>query len=88
MNETEMMPLNLGVYKAWDNKGRLLLPMELMRKLGISPGDSLTILYDSTNRIIGLQRKDLMRCVFCNTSSDILLHFKEKWICFSCMEDR
>ena len=70
----------IGMARKVDDLGRIVLPVETRRMLGIAAGDALEIAVDGASILL---TKIETRCVFCATSDD-LLPFKGKQICSSC----
>jgi transcriptional pleiotropic regulator of transition state genes len=69
-----------GIVRKVDELGRVVLPMELRRTLGIAEKDALEI-YVDLERII-LKRYE-PACIFCNNASDIQV-FHGKNVCREC----
>ena len=69
-----------GIVRKVDELGRVVLPMELRRTLGIAEKDALEI-YVHAEKII-LKRYE-PACVFCNNASDIQV-FHGKNVCREC----
>ena len=69
-----------GIVRKVDELGRVVLPMELRRTLGIGEKDPLEIHVDSDKIIL---RKYEPGCVFCNNTTDIQL-FNGKNVCRAC----
>lgn len=69
-----------GVVRKVDELGRIVLPRELRRTLGIEEKDSLEI-YVYGDMIV--LRKYAPGCVFCGNCSDVII-FGGKNICRSC----
>lgn len=72
-----------GIVRKIDNLGRITLPIELRRNLGVDCGDPLEI-YTESNAIV--LKKYEMSCVFCGGSKK-LNHFKDKIVCESCRKE-
>ena len=72
-----------GIVRKVDELGRIVLPSELRKSLGIEVKDSLEI-YTSGDSVI--LKKYLPACVFCGEANDIIT-FKGKNICSSCMKE-
>ena len=70
-----------GVTRKIDELGRIVLPSELRKSLGIEVKDSLEI-YTSGDSVI--LKKYLPACVFCGEANDIIT-FKGKNICKNCL---
>lgn len=69
-----------GIVRKVDELGRIVLPIELRRTLGIDIKDSLEISVNGQQIILS---KYEPACVFCGSSSDVKT-FKEKKICAKC----
>lgn len=70
-----------GIVRKVDELGRIVLPSELRKSLGIEVKDSLEI-YTSGDSVI--LKKYLPACVFCGEANDIIT-FKGKNICNNCL---
>ena len=64
-----------------DELGRIVLPSELRKSLGIEVKDSLEI-YTSGDSVI--LKKYLPSCIFCGEANDVII-FKDKNICKNCL---
>lgn len=71
-----------GIIRKIDELGRIVLPKELRKKLGINIKDPMEIYTDSESIIL---RKIEDKCVFCGNTKD-LVSFKDKLICKSCYD--
>ena len=69
-----------GIVRRVDELGRVVIPKELRRTLGINEKDPLEI-YMDTDKII-LKRYH-PACIFCD-SADEGIHFRNKLICGEC----
>lgn len=72
-----------GIVRKVDELGRIVLPIELRRTMGISERDPLEIYVDGDSIVM---KKHEMTCVFCGSSEDVV-DFKDKCICSSCMKE-
>ena len=70
-----------GVVRKVDELGRVVLPIELRRTLGINIKDSLEIFVDDS--AIYLQKYQ-PACIFCN-SADEIVEYEGKKICRECL---
>ena len=70
-----------GIVRKVDELGRIVLPSELRKSLGIEVKDSLEI-YTSGDSVI--LKNYLPACVFCGEANDIIT-FKGKNICKNCL---
>ena len=65
--------------------GRIVLPMELWRVLGIEIGDPFEYFVDDADGRLTLRKYRTLECMFC-FSTEGLSYFKEYFICGSCLE--
>ncbi|MDB5085881.1 MAG: abrB [Bacilli bacterium] len=72
-----------GIVRKVDELGRVVIPIELRRTLGIGEKDALEI-YTESDRII--LRKYEPACIFCGQAEETI-HFKGKNICASCVAE-
>ena len=66
-----------GVVRPVDGLGRLVLPIELRRKMDINNGDLLEIFVDKEIIVLKKYKKS---CAFCGVQENIV-EFKENYIC-------
>lgn len=71
-----------GIVRKVDELGRVVIPIELRRTLGIDEKDSLEIYVDNEKIVL---KKYEPACVFCNSADDVQ-NFKGKLVCKSCVE--
>ena len=71
-----------GIVRQVDELGRVVIPIELRRNLGIDKRDSMEIFVSEDQIIL---KKYSPSCVFCNNAGNIV-KFNEKNICTSCLE--
>ena len=72
-----------GIIRKVDELGRVVIPIELRRVMGIEEKNSIEIFVDS-DRII-LQKHE-QSCVFCGGDDDVR-YYKNKLICEDCLEE-
>ena len=72
-----------GMIRQLDALGRVVLPIELRRTLGINTRDMLEILVEGNSIIL---RKYEPNCLFCGSSSG-LTPYKDKQICKRCLSE-
>lgn len=72
-----------GIVRKVDELGRIVLPIELRRTLGIEEKDALEIYVDGSSVIL---RKYEPSCVFCGDASDVTT-YKGKNICANCRRE-
>lgn len=71
-----------GVVRPVDNLGRIVLPIELRRTLGIQIKDPLEIFVEGDSIILKPYRPC---CVFCGEGNDVI-SFQGKNVCKECLE--
>lgn len=69
-----------GIIRRVDELGRVVIPIELRNKFGISEKDPIEIYVEGSNIIL---KKYEPNCVFCGSSKN-LVTYKEKLICDKC----
>lgn len=72
--------LNTGIVRNVDGLGRVVLPIELRRTMGINMKDPLEIYVDTESIIL---KKYEPACTFCGSADD-LKTFKGKRVCLGC----
>ena len=72
-----------GIVRKVDELGRIVLPIELRRTMGIDVKDSLEIYVDGDSIIL---RKYEPSCIFCGNAMDIV-NFKGKNVCSACARE-
>ncbi|HQA49326.1 MAG: AbrB/MazE/SpoVT family DNA-binding domain-containing protein [Syntrophomonadaceae bacterium] len=72
-----------GVVRKVDELGRIVIPIELRRTMGIEEKDALEIYVDNEKIIL---RKYEPACIFCGNAEDVL-NYKGKNICRSCLTE-
>jgi len=70
-----------GVARKVDQLGRVVLPAEVRRHFGITPGDLIEIAVDSDAILL---TKVENRCVFCSVTTS-LQEFSGKLVCGDCL---
>ena len=70
-----------GIVRKVDELGRIVLPIELRRTLGIEEKDRIEIFVDGESIIL---RKYQPACIFCANAKDII-NYKGKNICPDCI---
>lgn len=69
-----------GIVRKVDELGRVVIPIELRRTLGIDEKDALEIYVDAEKIIL---KKYEPACVFCGNASDVQ-HYRSKLVCREC----
>ena len=72
-----------GIVRNIDELGRMVVPKELRKKLGIANTDPVEIYVEDDKIII---KKYLPVCHFCG-STESLREFREKNVCLSCIAE-
>lgn len=70
-----------GIVRKVDELGRIVLPIELRRTLGIEEKDRIEIFVDGESIIL---RKYQPACIFCDNAKDSI-NYKGKNICRDCI---
>ena len=71
-----------GIVRKVDELGRIVIPIELRNKFGISEKDPIEIYVDGSSIVL---RKYEPNCVFCGASKD-LIEYNNKLVCKKCAE--
>lgn len=72
-----------GIVRKVDELGRIVLPIELRRTLGIAERDALEIYVDGESIVL---KKYQASCIFCDSAHDVV-SFKGKNICTNCLKE-
>ena len=75
------MMKSLGIVRQVDVLGRIVLPVELRRTMGIEVKDTLEVFVDGDSIIL---KKYQPACIFCDNTKDII-SYKGKNICPDCI---
>lgn len=78
------MMKSTGMVRRTDPLGRIVIPMEIRRTIGIEKGDSMEIFIDGHDIIL---RKFAQRCVFCGKESQNYISQEGKKICMDCAKE-
>ena len=81
--EAFWMMKSTGIVRKVDELGRVVIPIELRRTLGIGEKDALEIYVDGERIVL---KKYEPACIFCGQAEEII-HFKGKNICPSCIAE-
>ncbi len=74
---------SLGTVRKVDELGRIVLPIETRKRLGLGPKDPVEIFVEKDRVIL---KKYEPSCIFCGSSDDIVV-YKEKRVCKSCLKE-
>ena len=69
-----------GIVRHIDELGRVVIPKEMRKSLGISEGDPVEMIMEGDKIILG---KHFPTCIFCQGTKE-LMEFKGKKICNEC----
>lgn len=72
-----------GIARKVDELGRIVLPVEMRRALGIGAGDEVDMSLDDASIVL---RKVESSCTFCGTRDD-LRGFRGRQVCGSCASE-
>lgn len=72
-----------GIVRKVDELGRIVLPIELRRTMGIEVKDPLEIFVNGQSIIL---KKYNPSCIFCG-SADNVMPYKERMVCSDCMDE-
>ena len=77
--------VSTGMARKVDDLGRIDLPVEMRRMIGIRPGDELSISVDGASILL---RKIEARCVFCGEAGAAGLRpYRGKQVCSTCAKE-
>jgi len=77
------MMKSTGVVRKVDELGRIVIPIELRRTMGIEEKDALEIYVDNEKIIL---KKYEPACIFCGNAEDVQ-NYKGKNICSHCLTE-
>lgn len=72
-----------GISRKVDDLGRIVIPSEMRKALGLREGDQLDITVDD-DRLILKRREET--CIFCRSTQD-LKEFMGRMVCATCITD-
>lgn len=72
-----------GVVRKVDELGRVVIPIELRRTLGIAEKDGLEIFVDDEKIIL---KRYAPACIFCDSAEEIN-HYRGRNICSKCLDN-
>ncbi len=77
------MMKSTGVVRKVDELGRIVIPIELRRTMGIEEKDALEIYVDGEKIIL---KKYEPACIFCGNAEDVI-NWRGKNLCKSCLTE-
>lgn len=72
-----------GIVRKLDELGRIVLPVELRKRMEIAPKDAIEIFVEEDKIVL---KKYMPCCVFCGNAEDVSL-FKNKLVCADCLKE-
>jgi len=72
-----------GITRNIDELGRIVIPKEMRRNLGILDNDPLEIFVEGDSILL---RKKQDKCIFCSSDTE-LSEYKEKYVCKACLKE-
>lgn len=72
-----------GIVRRIDELGRVVLPVELRRSMGLEVRDSVEIYVEGDSIVL---KKHSKCCIFCGSEKNIL-SFRNKNVCESCVKE-
>ena len=72
---------SLGIVRRVDELGRIVLPIETRKRLGLNPKDPVEIFVEKDRVVL---RKYEPSCIFCGSVEETLL-YRDKRICRECL---
>lgn len=82
---TKVFKKQLGMVRAIDRLGRIVLPKELRQVLNLPEGAPVEIFVQDEEQRIILRKYQTLACFICQSVDDLLL-FHNKHICTSCLK--
>lgn len=81
--EVHIFMKSTGVVRQLDTLGRIVIPIELRRTMGIATKDSIEIFVEGDQIIL---KKYQPCCIFCGNASDVV-NYRDKLVCKHCLEE-
>ncbi|RXZ80862.1 regulator [Paenibacillaceae bacterium] len=75
---------NTGIVRLVDELGRLVLPIELRRSMGITISDPVEFFVNDAKEQLILRKYRTQECIFCGDSEQ-LAYYHERFVCRSCL---
>ena len=75
---------DMGIVRPLDSIGRLMIPIEARRELGITPGDKVHIYLDNGKVVVEKYKRT---CYICGQNCSSFSIVKDKRICENCRRD-
>lgn len=74
---------SLGIVRKVDELGRIVLPIETRKRLGLGAKDPVEIFVEKDRVVL---KKYEPSCIFCGDADDVII-YKDKKICTSCLAE-
>ena len=74
---------SLGIVRKIDELGRIVLPIETRKRLGLEPKDPVEIFVEKDRVVL---KKYEPACIFCGDSNNLEI-YKDKKICKNCLRE-
>lgn len=72
-----------GIVRSLDSVGRIMIPIEVRRELGVAVGDKVSIIVEKDRVIIEKYRDT---CYLCGKSAKNFNYVNNKRVCFACLD--
>ena len=72
-----------GFIREIDSVGRIVIPMQLRKELGLTEKGSMVEMFSDGKQIV--LKKAVSDCIFCKAETE-LIEFEGKFVCASCLE--
>lgn len=72
-----------GIVRSMDSVGRIVVPKEMRKALGINDGDDVEILYLNNSVVL---KKHEISCKICGSSKN-LIRYRDAYICRRCISE-
>jgi len=82
--ELDVEPIGIGTTRRIDQLGRVVVPAELRRLLGITEGDTLEFTARGEELVL---RRVAPSCAICGSDSGDLVDLHDKHLCKSCVQE-
>lgn len=74
---------SIGIVRKVDELGRIVLPIETRRRLGLNSKDGVEIFVEKDRVVL---KKYEPCCIFCGDAEDVV-YYRDKRICRACLAD-
>ncbi|MGW8958881.1 AbrB/MazE/SpoVT family DNA-binding domain-containing protein [Paenibacillus sp. NPDC055715] len=77
---------NTGMTRSLDQLGRIVIPKEMWKSMGIAVGDPLEFYMDIETGFLSMQKYIGVACKLCNAVED-LTYFRNSLLCKNCIQN-